>query len=259
MTEQEKLKEFNFFNKTVNSTTKFVDKQPFHKLAFLGIVTSISFVILLQGTSYLQGVLHKHELLNEQQELLNKKHIAEQLRYKQELQREQTQIDIANSKLAYEKIKQISPEDFAKFITYLEKNADLYDSRINLLIKSIITAESMANQTLDSAQTSENLENWLSWYKKSFEVKIIQSNNIYLSILNGKTNISARKINQLFNDYNLSLSGIFATDTNLEKVLHQVEYTDEQGNKNYNKKNHVFEQMTALKDAATTSIKPKMN
>jgi hypothetical protein len=258
MAEQEYLKEFNFFTKPVTNTKQFVNKKPFSKLAFLGLAIGCGFAIMLSGSEYMIHSIQIQESKQDQANLIQSQNVHEQIKKIQESQENYAKIVIANSKIASDKIKKISPEAFSNFINYLKMNQELYDSRIHFINDAIIKDQSTDSQhALDGLTTSSRLDNLLSEYKKSFETKIIQYNNTYQHILNGNTDIPATQINQLLNDYDLSSSGIFITDVNLEKEIHQVEYAKNKTNVSYNLEHNVFEKMTQLEKESVTKRKMK--
>ncbi len=214
-------KEFDFKNSTKELIEK-VNKTSYTKLAFLAIAIGCSFSLSFFGVEKYQEKSMKTEvMLNESKAIKN------------------------------QFIKDISNEEFKKFLSYLGYTANMYDTQTDLVTNALIKAE-QENwvSTSNSGDAIKEINNTTISYKKTLESDITTISNLYYQIQKNTNieNISTTDLD-IFNSYYSNYkANLYKRSQDMEGVLSKWLYKSDKYNRSFNDKNGINEQFREISE-----------
>lgn len=240
--------QIDFFKKRTEQIVQKVDRTPYYKLASLVIIAILVTTFSIGGVKYginAYNTSNDHKAKAEQVEADLKK---QQQEYILNNRKETMQ---AEKNAAYNNVKKISTSEYVKFMEYMKKQQNLYDSRVQLIIDSLISAQRLdRNHSLDGLREAERLQNTLANYKKTIENNIIQYNVIYNDIISGNENQKISDINNMMSIFNNFKTKTVIRNVELEKTLNAYLYVKNTGNVNYVLENNIITKMREFTEQA---------
>ena len=238
---------FGFFTKQV----KEVQQKPFKKLAFLGIAWGIGFGLTFGAANFGINMYNQNEIKEAQVVTMQQQATLNQ---QQQLQKSVK----AENDLWVAKIKKIPAADFQNFMGYLDIQQNFYDSRVDLVSKSLLAAQAENRATsIDGQSASRNLRDNLSTYKKHYEGITVKVNNIYNTIQDNQTAPTVAEMKGFMDIYNNYKAGLPMRNVDMEKQLHGYLFLKNQGNVSYNANNQIIDKEKALEAEVVNTIKSR--
>lgn len=260
MIEQERANKndtFGFYTQQI----KVIQEKPFKKLAFLGLAWGIGMGLSL-GVVY--GGFHSYNLSSQNEHIA---FMAQQQQITQtnlDKQKENLQNVVARKMDLVNQIKAITPDQFSHFMNYVDKQQNLYDTRVNLVREGLIQAQVQDRaHSLDGLTESQKLSDLLSIYKSNYDQQILNMQKVYKNSANANSakNIDIKDLNTFLEFYSTYQAGIPIRNVAIEKQLHTYVYAKNKANVDYNLSHKVVEEDKALEKEVINDIKankPKM-
>jgi hypothetical protein len=212
----------NFFSNPKEAIKKKVTPMPYRKLAFLGLAMGVGLSIPF---SIYTGIEH----------YFTQKHGVEQVQRDYYTQQ----------------INAITPDQFARFVNYMNQSENSYDDEMKLLLdsenaaaKDVKSGEHYAgvNETLTSAKPS------LDTFKDKVFRDLNLFQDIYTRVKSGHADtVSEDRLNYFLNFYHKSQQGVLLSNTDVEQHINERMYSNTEANQRYNRENGVYDQYETMK------------
>lgn len=220
--QQEKDIKIDFFASPKEVIKKKINPMPYRKLAFLGLAIGIGFSI---PYSIYNGIEH---------------HLVQK-------------ISEAKVQRSYyvQQINAINPDQFARFVSYMNQSENSYDEEMKLLLDSQNKAATQVQKGEHYASINETLSVAKEPLDK-FKDKVFRDLNlfqdIYSRVKSGNADtVSEDRLNYFLDFYHKSQQGVLLSNSEVEKKMDERMYLSAEANKRYNNENEVYAQYETLK------------
>lgn len=245
--QQEKNVEFNFLSDKYNKLNEKIEKKPFKKIAFLGVAIGFGILLSYQTVAGLGSAFNS---------------LAESVQQSENESQAKSQAEV--TKIA-KSIKTIPLEEMKNFLLYMKVQQNIYDEKVAFVTDNLIKAESTwtgGGNFVAGLEHSKELNNNLTDHKKAMGDLITQHQQVYRSVMNDdlKT-LSVNDIKAFMQSFESYTANVTIHNADLEKIINEKIFIDEEGNKQYNTKNNILDKIKVVDkniENATNSVKPKM-
>jgi hypothetical protein len=221
--EQDKnIESIDFFSNPKEAIKKKITPMPYKKLAFLGLAMGVGLSI---PYSIYTGIEH---------------HFAQK-----------TAEARVQSDYYAQQINAITPDQFARFVNYMNQSENSYDDEMKLLLDSENKAATQVQKGEHYASINETLSATKEPLDK-FKDKIFRDLNlfqdIYTRVKSGHADtVSEDRLNYFLNFYHKSQQGVLLSNSDVEGHINDRMYLNTETNQRYNRDNGVYEQYENMK------------